>query len=341
MKRISLGACLFRTAFMLMLSTCVFEAAAKTNPTTLVADSLDIKKYSFLPTAAGEALSGWKHTDSPVGDGGYWDSSAVTILAIDTGLVYNEDGRTYSIYQIPGVGSEGVGVVMNVQERRRCLVDESTDVVAMQGNNKRYMRRGGFACSSHFLFNVKYVATGQNITQGVSIPPFQLGIASLGIDNEAINMSAFEMTYEKVGCTASVSPSTVSMGVVSPLRFVDSQTVDAPLDMTINLECDEALNVYASMTDYNNPGNTGTVLGLTPSANTASGIGVRFIKDGTDLISYGPSLGFVTSAPNQWRVKTELQPSNFSFRLKPQYIKTGLISAGQADATASITFAYD
>ncbi|MGZ0719096.1 fimbrial protein [Pseudomonas palleroniana] len=199
-----------------------------------------------------------------------------------------------------------------------------------------------------YQYGIKFIALSNNIPRGTfSISTQQVGNANLpAVDTPAVSLSGFSITYEQTGCIASVSPSILGMGVVSPLDFSGvGSTVSGNLSATVSLQCDDGLGVYASMTDQNNIGNSDSILSLSQSTgNAATGVGVRFVREDNSVVSYGPSSSFVDpTSTSQWQVKSKSDSNNsFSFTLRPEYIQTeSSITAGDANALVSITFAYD
>ncbi|AZD74462.1 fimbrial protein [Pseudomonas chlororaphis] len=104
---------------------------------------------------------------------------------------------------------------------------------------------------------------------------------------------------------------------------------------TIGLTCPENIRLYATLTDGSAPGNTSDQLSLAPGS-TASGVGLRILRDGTPL-AFGPD----SSTPgntNQWFVG--MSSGSVQIPLTAQYISTGTVTPGTVKGVATFTMSY-
>lgn len=93
------------------------------------------------------------------------------------------------------------------------------------------------------------------------------------------------------------------------------------------------------MTDQTTPANQSSVVTLTGDS-TASGVGVQFFYNGTGPLSMGPD-STNDGTLNQFFIqKTASAGQILSLPFQVQYIRTGELIPGTANALASMTFSY-
>lgn len=90
------------------------------------------------------------------------------------------------------------------------------------------------------------------------------------------------------------------------------------------------------MTDQTTPSNTSSVVTLTGDS-TASGIGVQFFYNGTGPLMMGPDSSSAGTT-GQFFIQTTSSAQTLSLPFQAQYIRTGDLIPGSANALASITF---
>ncbi|KVG35304.1 hypothetical protein WJ30_06085 [Burkholderia diffusa] len=95
------------------------------------------------------------------------------------------------------------------------------------------------------------------------------------------------------------------------------------------------------MTDASDPANTTDILTLAPGS-TASGVGIRILRDnGATPVSYGPDSSSVGN-PNQWYITTTpLNGARVAVPFVAMYAQSGAkVSSGSVMARSTITFSY-
>lgn len=104
---------------------------------------------------------------------------------------------------------------------------------------------------------------------------------------------------------------------------------------SIPLYCPSAVNLYMTITDNNNPGQSTSIISLN-SASTASGVGIQIQRNGQP-ISMGPdsSAAYTT---NQFFVGA--LSGSVNIPLSANYIRTGAISTGSVKAITTFTLSY-
>ncbi|WP_126228723.1 fimbrial protein [Burkholderia ambifaria] len=103
----------------------------------------------------------------------------------------------------------------------------------------------------------------------------------------------------------------------------------------IGLSCKTGTNVYVTLTDLTDTGNTGNQLTLTPDS-TAKGVKLRILKNGQP-VGYGPDSAEIGNL-NQWLVGPSASTTNIP--LSAQYIATDKVSGGTVKGVATFTMSY-
>jgi len=355
--RAAISTCVMLIVSILSLSMIDRVEANLGKDSSVSAQNILIKKPALTNSIVGEALTGWIISGyRTVGVTGPWGQFGLRMRASPTAIPYSEGGVAYTVYALNS--SPNIGFVFNVSSSYctwffDCFWHPSGPYAITAGQNEfQSFRDGGFIASGlEYEYKIKFIALSSNFIQSdVSVFPQEIATAVMcgafgcdsGADTGAVTLDGFTLTYEKLGCVASFPPN-IYMGVIPLDQFNGvGATVTAHSATTINLVCDDGLGVHAIMTDQNDPGSDKTTLKLTDVPNKASGIGVRFIKDDGGIVQYGPSSSVVGGGPGQWRIKSSTDSNNFSFTLMAQYIQTeSVVTPGEANAVASITFAYD
>jgi type 1 fimbria pilin len=106
----------------------------------------------------------------------------------------------------------------------------------------------------------------------------------------------------------------------------------------LNLDCDAGIKVAVTLSDATAPSNTSTTLSLTADS-TVRGVGYQIVYSGIP-VAYGADSS-VAGNPGQVVVSpgpTSGGPVSVPFTV--QYIRTGAISPGTANAKATFTMSY-
>lgn len=145
-------------------------------------------------------------------------------------------------------------------------------------------------------------------------------------------------------CEVSTPAIAVGMGSVYIGAFTGVGSLSSAKDFKIRLACSGGAtntytNVHVTLTDVTNPGNTSTVLSLSPES-TATGVGIQILNNGV-VRGYGPD----SSAPgnlNQWKAgAVSVGTSAFEIPLSARYIQTSeTVTEGTANARATFTMSY-
>ncbi|MBR7945627.1 fimbrial protein [Burkholderia cenocepacia] len=108
----------------------------------------------------------------------------------------------------------------------------------------------------------------------------------------------------------------------------------------LRVACQGKVSVYVTLTDINQPANTGNVLSLSPESK-ASGVGIQLFKqDSSNPLGFGPDSS-AKGNTNQWLAGQVSNGGTVSIPLVAKYIKTSpTVTPGTVSARASFTFSY-
>jgi type 1 fimbria pilin len=189
---------------------------------------------------------------------------------------------------------------------------------------------------------VTFVKTGVALKSGV----YQTGTIEAAVltayNNEVktarVYINPTTITVTASGCVVATKSADVALGTID-LRTLPSVGSTSPSGtFTVSLTCDANVAVSAVMTDQTTPSNTTSTVNLTGDS-TASGVGVQFFFNGTGPLMMGPDSS-ASGTTNQFFIQSTTSAQTLSLPFQAQYIRTGPLVPGTANALASITFSY-
>lgn len=127
-----------------------------------------------------------------------------------------------------------------------------------------------------------------------------------------------------------------------PLKKIWTSELPAPnttagdTPFHVGLSCSAGTNVFVTLTDLTNPGNTTDQLSLA-TGSTASGVRLRLLRPNGVPVSFGQDSASAGN-PNQWYVGPS--SSTTGIPLTAQYISTGPVTGGVVKGLASFTLNY-
>lgn len=144
-------------------------------------------------------------------------------------------------------------------------------------------------------------------------------------------------------CSASPASQQVSLGNIVSSAFGALNAEAGSARATLSFVCSgltggATRTIRLTLTDATMPANRSSNLSLT-AASTARGLAVRMRNDGTP-ISYGPDSS-AAGNPGQFLVKAGVGNETVSLPLDVSYVRTGTVTAGSANATATFTVRYE
>nr|WP_148243916.1 fimbrial protein [Enterobacter asburiae] len=256
--------------------------------------------------------------------------------AISSGMTVNVDGINYTIFE---TGVPGVGYIIGLKDFN------GTKYIPLQsGITQSYPAEGtnGYATSLGWSAKVTFIKTGTALKSDVyNIPTINAAVLT-AYNNEVktaqVIISPTTITVTASGCTVGSKNASVKLGTIDirTLPMVGSTSPSGTF--TVGLTCDADVAVHAVMTDQTTPSNTSSVVTLTGDS-TASGVGVQFFYNGTGPLMMGPDSS-AAGTTGQFFIQSTTAAQTLTLPFQAQYIRTGELVPGSANALASITFSY-
>ncbi|MCI2293360.1 MULTISPECIES: fimbrial protein [Enterobacter] len=256
--------------------------------------------------------------------------------AISSGMTVTLDGVNYTIFE---TGVPGVGYIIGLKD-----FNGTTWVPLQTGVTQSYPADGtnGYATSLGWSAKVTFIKTGTALKSGV----YQTGTLNAAIltayNNEVktaqVIINPTTITVTASGCTVGAKSANVELGAIDVHTLPVVGSTSPSGEFTVSLSCDENVAVNAVMTDQTTPSNTSSVVSLTGDS-TASGIGVQFYYNGSGPLAMGPDSS-AAGTVGQFYIQTTGAAQTLSLPFQAQYIRTGELVPGSANALASITFSY-
>ncbi|MGJ0480476.1 fimbrial protein [Pantoea agglomerans] len=257
--------------------------------------------------------------------------------AIPSGMTVNVDGANYTIFE---TGIPGVGYIIGLKDFG------GSDYIPLQtGISQSYPAPGtaGSANDLGWSAKVTFIKTGTALKSGLYTTPTIHAATLTAYNNETktaqVIINPTTITVAASGCTVDTKSASVDLGTldIRTLSTVGSTSPSGAFNVT--LTCDQNIAVNAVMTDQTNPANSSSVVTLTGDS-TASGVGVQFFYNGIGPLSLGPD-STADGTLNQFFIQTTSSAKQvLSLPFQAQYIRTGDLVPGKANALASITFSY-
>ena len=196
---------------------------------------------------------------------------------------------------------------------------------------------------------IRLVSTGDTAIQTGTVSLGKVGeimLVETGVTNAIVPVNlmvagSLSMTSSTCSVSAGSQNIAVPMGTVNRGAFTGVGSTAGGAAFSVQLQnCSAGLNVFMTVTDGSNPGNTSDVLGLTPGAQVATGIGIRIVRqDNSQRVSYGADSSLPGNA-NQMSFGTTTG-ATMSLPFTAAYVQTqSFITGGTANAIATITMSY-
>lgn len=160
------------------------------------------------------------------------------------------------------------------------------------------------------------------------------------------------VAIKAMGCNADVSSINFAFGSIKMAEFDSTTKIAAPDTQTVTLSCESGTNVSLSLNATPAAGNNGnnTVIALTGEGNTdvANGLGVQLglqssgYNSGNNGLPLNQNITLFTSSRNGSTYTSGGTSAQEQLIFSASYFKTGsLVTAGSANASASITLTYN
>ena len=256
--------------------------------------------------------------------------------AISSGMTVIVDGMNYTIFE---TGVPGVGYIIGLKDFN------GTQYIPLQsGITQSYPADGtnGYAQDLGWSAKVTFIKTGTALKSGVyQIPTIDAAVLT-AYNNEVktakVIINPTTITVTASGCTVGTKSASVDLGTLDIRTLPTVGSTSPSGTFTVGLTCDANVAVNAVMTEQTTPSNTSSVVTLTGDS-TASGVGVQFFYNGTGPLMMGPDSS-AAGTTNQFFIQSTTAAQTLSLPFQAQYIRTGELVPGSANALASITFSY-
>ncbi|MFM0720225.1 fimbrial protein [Paraburkholderia strydomiana] len=198
------------------------------------------------------------------------------------------------------------------------------------------------AFQGSFTFTYQLVKTAAQVTTGGAINIPQLftlvshNVPANVTSPTLVTISVNNTSIVATTCTVTTPSISVTLPAVNASALSPTGTTVGNTSLSIGLSCQAGANVYVTLTDATNPGNTTSNLTLA-SGSTATGVKLRVLNSGGSPVSYGPDSA-VAGNPNQWLVGASSSTTRIA--LTAQYISTGTVGAGTVKGIATFTMSY-
>lgn len=256
--------------------------------------------------------------------------------AISSGISITVDGVNYTVFE---TGVPGVGYIIGLKD-----FNGSTYVPLQTGITQSYPAdsTNGYATTLGWSAKVTFIKTGSALKSGVYQTPTINAAILTAYNNETktakVIVYPVTITVTASGCTVGTKSANVDLGNIDIHTLPTVGSTSPSGSFTVGLTCDANIAVNAVMTDQTTPSNTSSVVSLTGNS-TASGVGVQFFYNGTGPLMMGPDSP-AAGTTNQFFIQTTTAAQTLSLPFQAQYIRTGELVPGTANALASITFSY-
>ncbi|WP_423778191.1 fimbrial protein [Enterobacter oligotrophicus] len=256
--------------------------------------------------------------------------------AVSSGMTVTVDGVNYTIFE---TGVPGVGYIIGLKDFKG-----TTYVPLQTGITQSYPADGtsGYAANLGWSAKVTFIKTGTALKSGVYQTPTINAAILTAYNNEVktaqVIINPTTITVTASGCTVGTQSANVDLGTIDVRTLPTVGSTSPSGAFNVGLTCDANVAVNAVMTDQTTPSNTSSVVTLTGDS-TASGVGVQFFYNGTGPLMMGPDSS-AAGTTNQFFIQTTTAAQTLSLPFQAQYIRTGELIPGTANALASITFSY-
>lgn len=259
-------------------------------------------------------------------------------------VIYDSGGKSFPVYE---TGVPGIGVALMV-------TDSTTGSPGPGADWKAVLPQETLLVTNASQIGYNYVAnyqaalvfTGSLVTGTYTIPMRPVAISTAYTPGGVLwsvtsNLNAMTIKVAASGCTLT---SGAQMNVKLPQLVGNKlQTVGAVSDesapVTLRVDCQGAVNVYATLTDVADQANEGPILSTLPGS-TSRGIGLQIYRQGSETpLRFGPDSA-VKGNKNQW-LAGGVTDGGLSIPLVARYVRTAqTFTPGSLDAGATFTFSY-
>lgn len=255
---------------------------------------------------------------------------------VSSGMTVMLDGVSYAVFE---TGVPGIGFILGLKD-----FNSPNYIPMLTTVTQSYPAEGTsiYAINLGWSAKVTFIKTGAALKSGV----YQTSTINAAIltayNNETktakVIINPTTITVTASGCTVGTKSANVNLGTLDVRTLPNVGSTSPSGTFNVSLTCDQSIAVNAVMTDQTTPSNTSSVVTLTGDS-TASGVGVQFFYNGSGPLMMGPDSS-AAGTTNQFFIQTTSAAQTLSLPFQAQYIRTGDLTPGSANALASITFSY-
>ena len=178
------------------------------------------------------------------------------------------------------------------------------------------------------------------------LPSLKVSVASAGgadacagltVTNQTLQTTVANNAVTATSCQVITPSLSVNLPSISTSRLNAVGTSGGDTRFNIELNCQSGVNVFITLTDASNAGNTTSLLTAKPTS-TATGVKLRIIKSDGSIIRFGPDSPLPGNI-NQWFVGSSGATNNIA--LTVQYYRDGdVVGVGSIEAAVTFTLSY-
>lgn len=271
-----------------------------------------------------------------------WDAKLFGTSALVPNVTYLFEGQSVPVYEtgIPGIGFAAMVRLKHpsVVGPWHALTSETlSEPTPANGNGNKQVGPE---------FRLALVFSGSLVTGSYKNPQKTIGQSGIYSSTQntthTLYLPALSVNVTTDGCSlTSGTHNTIPLpGIYGGALKAVGDVSDASKNLSVSVACRGKVSVHVTMTDINQPANTGNTLSLSPTSG-ASGVGVQLFRQGNATpIRFGPDSA-AKGNTNQWFVDEVNDGGTVTIPLVAKYVKTApTITPGTVDARASFTFSY-
>lgn len=285
--------------------------------------------------------------------------NAATYITMDLDKVGTKqmNGRTFGVYRL----TDEIGLLIKAGDYNN-VVEDMPHTVRNEERGRKTRVLPSENSSSEYIPQV-----ADSLGFGIDVYPILLSPKSSGIikfpgntrimtvsmkslNNRVRGKTEFRVfagpfSIEKRIRTCSLTSSrdvTLTFPTISKTSFPNVDSLVYGANTNISLACDPNVEVWATLSDVNQPNNRSATLSIEKGNGKANGIGIQLFKnEERKPLKYGAPSPEMNN-PNSWKFadRNVYNRSAPSVKLTGYYVRTGNIKPGDVRAQATITFSY-
>lgn len=264
----------------------------------------------------------------------------ITPISTPTGMTTTLDGIQYVVF---GIGAPGIGWIMSVKD-----TNANKFTPLLNNENQWYPSPGTMNDERQTIggnIKITFIKTENRLVTGTTVIPAQ-SVAKIvcrnnqgrEVDSAFIKTPSRQIKITARACTVGTPKNdTIQMGNFNPINFTTVGSLAGNKTYNITLNCDPNIELYGTISDQSSLSNR-TENVLLSSDSTASGVAVQ-VSYNNKVLSLGPDASS-SGQINQFDITNTKDGGIINIPLTFNYIRTGTLRAGSANALVGVTFSY-